>query len=455
MKKFVSLILVLVTVLSIAACNGDPTPTEGNKPAETPAETPIETPAETPEETPEETPAETDPIDEAKLDSPIDLMGIKVVIPAAADRTVNYASDAFINGVRMITGVSPELSAGAEQEIEILIGNTGRSESESLKATLADGEFAVKLVGKKLVVAASEDGFLYEAVKTLLGFLKIEDNAETGESKLTLKRSIDVKQAGDKSSFVYAFSKSDTVIAKETLFTTITAAASDVRGTQGGTTDGKYLYQAFVKTVGNETNNEVIIVKYDMETKRTVAMSERLKLNHCNDLMYDFNTNRIIAVHQSINPTKLSILDADTLQYVETIGYMQTFGMSHSPERQQFACGVAGGLNIKLQPDTLKFDPKGILIYADPAKTDGYISQGIGCDENFVYSVLWDGRNKGKPTFQNIIAVYDWYGNRVGIIKFNVGVIEPENISSIDGVLYVTFSTSTGAKVFKMVAEVK
>ena len=69
--------------------------------------------------------------------------------------------------------------------------------------------------------------------------------------------------------------------------------------------------------------------------------------------------------------------------------------------------------------------------------------------------MLWDGRNKGKPTFQNIIAVYDWYGNRVGIIKFNVGVIEPENISSIDGVLYVTFSTSTGAQVFKMVAEVK
>ena len=192
-----------------------------------------------------------------------------------------------------------------------------------------------------------------------------------------------------------------------------------------------------------------------MVNKIIVAKSERMPLNHCNDLAYDFNKHQIIAVHQSINPTRLTILDADTLEKVDQVGYMQTFGMTHNLERQQFACGIAGGLNIKLQPDNLQYDPKGIRIDANPAWTNGYTSQGIGCDENFVYSVLWDGRNKNKPTFQNIIAVYDWYGNKVGIIKFDVGVIEPENISSWNGVLYVTFSTSTGAKVFKMTAEVE
>ncbi len=453
MKRLISLILVLVTVLSIVACNSDPTPTEGKKPQETPIETPIETPEETPAETPEETPAETK--DEAKLDSPIDLMGIKVVIPAGADRTVMYASDAFINGVRMLTGISPELNAGDEQEYELLIGDTGRSESAELKKALGEEEFAVKLIGKKLIVAASEDGFLYEAVKTLLEFIKIEDNAETGEGKLTLKRSIDIKQAGDKSSFVYAFSKSDEVIANEKIFTTISPATSEVRGTQGGCTDGKYFYQAFVKTVGDESKNEVIIVKYDMEKKQTVAMSEIMYLNHCNDLTYDSNLNRIIAVHQSVNPVRISLIDPDTMTLEKSLGYRQLFGIAHCPERQKYACGMGGTLNIKVQEDnTFVSQFEGVQIKADK-KVVNYTSQGIGCDENFIYSVLWDSKNKGKPTFQNVVAVYDWYGNNVGIIKFDVGVLEPENISSIDGVLYVTFSTSTGAKIFKMTAEVK
>ena len=139
-------------VLSAVSCNETPAVTTGKQePENTPAETPAETPDETPAETPEETPAETK--DEAKLDSPIDLLGIKVVIPAEADRHVNYAADSFINGVRRMTNSEITLST-AEQEIELLIGNTGRPETETLKATLGEDEFAVKLIGKKLVVVA-------------------------------------------------------------------------------------------------------------------------------------------------------------------------------------------------------------------------------------------------------------------------------------------------------------
>ena len=53
MKKFVSLLLVLIMVLSLAACGA-----KNEAPAEAPAEAPVEAPAEVPAETPAEAPAE-------------------------------------------------------------------------------------------------------------------------------------------------------------------------------------------------------------------------------------------------------------------------------------------------------------------------------------------------------------------------------------------------------------
>ena len=63
----------------------------------------------------------------------------------------------------------------------------------------------------------------------------------------------------------------------------------------------------------------------------------------------------------------------------------------------------------------------------------GHTTQGICSDDNFIYCALWDNEKKNTPEFQNIITVYDWYGNFVGIINIDIGKIEPENISIVNG----------------------
>ena len=449
MKKIIVLILVLATALSIIACNNTPPATSGKTdPVETPAETPAESPDETPAETPKETPAETK--DEAKLDSPIDLLGIKVVIPATADRHVKYAYDAFINGVRRMTSSEITLST-AEQEIEILIGNTGRPETETLKATLGEDEYAVKLMGKKLVVVATDDAFLYEAVVALLDFMRIEDNADVAEGKLTLKRAIDVKQAGNKESYVYLFSKSDTISAQGKIYNTFNVPDKDIRACQGGCIANGYYYQGYIwRDKGDESTNKVIIVKYDFEKKTKVAQSEILSLNHCNDLTYNAELNLIAIINHGPNANLITFLDPDTLEIVRTQRInAHIYSLTYNYERDRYMTGLSGGQDLRSWFGDFSYDVKAKRIPATP-KTVNYTTQGICSDENFVYCVLWDSKGYGTPKFQNVITVYDWYGNFVGIININVTKLEPENISIVDGTIYVTCHSSTGARVFRM-----
>jgi hypothetical protein len=78
-------------------------------------------------------------------------------------------------------------------------------------------------------------------------------------------------------------------------------------------------------------------------------------------------------------------------------------------------------------------------------------TQGICSDDTFIYHVLWDGKRKSKPTFQNVISVYDWYGNFCGLINIAIGIIEPENISiTQDGTLIVVASTKKGGGVYEI-----
>lgn len=71
------------------------------------------------------------------------------------------------------TGLSPKIStdwikAGQEYDsetLEILVGNTGYNESATALAGLAYGEYLVKVIGNKLVLAAYSDDALYEAFR--------------------------------------------------------------------------------------------------------------------------------------------------------------------------------------------------------------------------------------------------------------------------------------------------
>ena len=95
---------------------------------------------------------------------------------------------------------------------------------------------------------------------------------------------------------------------------------------------------------------------------------------------------------------------------------------------------MSGGQNFRFFTDAFKLTDRN-LRQSTPL-TAGYTTQGCATDENFVYFVLYK---------QNVITVYDWTGKFVSLISFDVGNIEPENISVVNDDIYITCANGGGA----------
>lgn len=196
---------------------------------------------------------------------------------------------------------------------------------------------------------------------------------------------------------------------------------------QGGYFDGRYWYQAFILRdyEENEKNNQVRIVKWDMETGEAVKISEALPLNHANDITYNAKRNVLLVVHNNPNRTKVSLVDPDSLELIETVTLpCKIYCISYNEARDQYVVGRSGGqsfciLHADFTMASETFEPT--------PDTKGYTTQGCTSDDRFIYFVLYN---------QNCITVYDWDGTFIRTIRLSVNG-EPENISVIGNKLYV------------------
>ena len=199
----------------------------------------------------------------------------------------------------------------------------------------------------------------------------------------------------------------------------------------------------------SEANNKVIIVKYDFERKVRIAQSEILSLNHCNDMSYVPDLGLIAVVNHGPNKKTVTYIDPETLTVVYTKNIsLAIYALDYNHERDMYVTGLSNSLNLRRWDSNFTYDPTIKTIYST-TRSDGYTSQGICSDENFIYCVLWDSKGYGTAKFQNIITVYDWYGNFVGLINIDVGKLEPENVFVRNGAIYVT-AHSAGSKIFKL-----
>ena len=344
--------------------------------------------------------------DEAKL---------YVVIPENADRNVIYAKDKLNFLIKDVIGATTSTYFGTRTDnaYELLLGDTGREESKALKATLTGDQYAIKTVNGKIVVVASEDAFLYDAIEYLAENYFVAGKADITDSKIVLTSEIDYVGEGDKTSSRYVFSKNTWVTADVKLFTTMTNPDSNHTANQGGCTDGKYYYQAFIDrdNASNEANNTARIVKTDLATGKLVMVSEQFMAGHTNDLTYDPVAKTITVANNNPYHNKLTILDAETLKYIEDV-YIpcSIYSITYSPEREYFFVGCSGSNNLRGITKDLKFLDDNIHI-ADPY-TWSFTTQGIGSDDTFIYCVLYTSKI-------NVIAVFDWYGNYVATVDLS------------------------------------
>ena len=210
---------------------------------------------------------------------------------------------------------------------------------------------------------------------------------------------------------------------------------------QGGTSDGVYYYQAFIKkdALSKEADNIVRIVKFEIETGKIVSTSDNLLLNHANDITYNSKNNELIVVHNAPNHSLVSILDPDSLTIKESknIGF-GIYCLDYNETRDEYVVGLSGGQCFQVLNSDFTIKSS---IFQPIERTTGFTTQGCSSDDNFIYFVLYT---------ENVITVYDWSGDFITLIKLNVGSLEPENVCVFDNKIYVGCSALKGAKLFEV-----
>lgn len=211
---------------------------------------------------------------------------------------------------------------------------------------------------------------------------------------------------------------------------------------QGGYTDGKYYYQAFIDCVKDaEDSSSACIAQFSMDGT-LIRKFTNTELDHANDITYNSKLNRFIISHAKPNYTYISYFYVDettnSLVYEKTeeVDY-NIISIDYNEARDQYVVGLKYTQDFRILDS--EFNPITPQLSAYN-RSDGYTTQGVSCDENFVYFVLFK---------LNVIKVYDWNGNFVTNVNLenvltstdpgllSTGDYEPENISVIDNEIYI------------------
>ncbi|MBQ9099229.1 MAG: hypothetical protein IJY50_07355 [Clostridia bacterium] len=208
------------------------------------------------------------------------------------------------------------------------------------------------------------------------------------------------------------------------------------RGFQGGCSDGeRYYYQVLMHyELDDRTKDYACIAKVDLQLGKTVAYSKALMLDHANDMTYHPGKHLLIVCNNAPHPRRLTFVDPDTLEIVGTQEIpFSIYSIEYNAKRDGYVVGLSGTREFRfLDAD---FNPTEDVTHRATPLTDRYTKQGVCADDELVYFIMWDGKHKDLPDFQNVITVYDWQGTYRGMIHFDIGPYEPEDLSIVNGEL--------------------
>lgn len=435
-KRFPALLLALLLAASMTACGGDGTASTNDTTAADITAAPADTSTET-------------GIVQANGNLTLAANGeslFTIVRGEDAPQSQIDAAMTFRKTMEANLGITLTLSTDYVKKnedidpnaLEILIGTTNRAESAALAEGLAEQTFAIRTTDSKIIIAAADDLTLNHAVEYFFDHYTLELENATGT--LRLAESIDFVSE-PWSYYAEVLPTADTLTAKSERLFTVAKPTEATNVVQGGCVANGYLYQAFIAkdTASNEANNVVKIAKVDMATGKTLLVSPDLSLNHCNDITYNAKLNQLVVVHNNPNRNRISFLNPDTLELIEqkTIPYT-IYSLDYNESRDQYVVGLSGGQSFLVLDASFK--PTTKSPNAPTSRTNGYTTQGVACDDNYIYFVLYK---------ENVITVYDWDGKFVSLIELDVGNVEPENLSIIGNTLYIV-TTGGGAQLHRI-----
>ena len=220
--------------------------------------------------------------------------------------------------------------------------------------------------------------------------------------------------------------------------------SEEYTGFQGGCSDGeRYYYQVLMHyEMSDRTKDYCCIAKIDLESKTVIKYSEAMWLDHANDIAFHKKKNQLILVNNRPHPHTITVIDPETLKMIEQKELeIPIYALEYNESRGLYLAGISGTREFCfLDAD---FNVVGGKTYRTTEDTDRCVKQGASADDNLLYFILFDGRFKNSPDYQNRIAIYDWSGSSRGYLNFDLGYTEPENLSIVKGDIYAVCGLKT------------
>lgn len=211
---------------------------------------------------------------------------------------------------------------------------------------------------------------------------------------------------------------------------------------QGSCTDGKYGYYVLY----NRKVENCKIVKIRLSDNKIIKTSGILKISHGNGLTYNPEKKCLVAVHNTVSPKRLSVINPSTLKIQKIVNVkiptslagvsnsklkaIKGFGsISYNKKQGIYVVLLSNShdlllLNknfVPIEYRKISYKPKGTYQCIDT--TDDYILIGL---------------SPGKGLSSNVICVYEWDGTYRFMIKVRDGY-ELESIFHVGQKLYAGF----------------
>ena len=318
----------------------------------------------------------------------------------------------------------------SNDDFEILVGDTNRTETIQVTEQLPKYGYAVQIVNNKIVIVARNENGLNKAVSEFIELLeqKAGGNITITDDDCFIREGDPPTQLSDLigSSINYTVKLVEAVRCP---------AIGEYCVAQGAASDGTYVY-FLLRTAAD---GDAIICKYTLDTGEYVAQSEPVYVFHGNDMTYDKAKNLLYISHGSTEGKILTSMDPDTMTVVDkkiTIA-AGSGAITYSVATDRFAISQ-GGSTLHIFDGELK------LITSYSRRTGlGYTAQGMGSDEKYVYFPM-------SGSEDNIFEVYDWNGNYADTVHIPTKW-ESETMFWVNDTYYINFNRSkTGAHLYRL-----
>ena len=345
----------------------------------------------------------------------------------------DWFNDKCESGVAKLTAVAED---GASEEAEILIGETGRPETEEVKKTLPEVGYAVRAVGNKIVIVGTSDALTIEAAEAFTKNCLADEKFEKGD--LAVDADLDITVPITLDGNLYSYIRSGKSFSVSLELVCQSPALGIYYCAQGAASDGTYVWFVLRKKASEE--DYCIITKHLLSTGEKVMESEPIYLLHGNDMTYNSKKDILVVSHCSSPEADIATtIDPKTLTVVEqTVKLPCSFAaIAYNAEKNIYAASTGNKHMYFLDED--------FNLLGDVATrwATGYTSQGMGGDDVYLYQPVSGDED-------NLLIVTTWGGINIGEVRLPIKT-ESETMFYVNGEYYVSFyKKKNGAELYKL-----